>query len=63
MANYISILENRVVEAISLTAEQRYKKMLLQPHLQVEKIPLFYIAAYLGISQERLSRIRKKLMT
>jgi CRP-like cAMP-binding protein len=63
MANYISILENRVVEAISLTAEQRYKKMLLQPHLQIEKIPLFYIAAYLGISQERLSRIRKKLRT
>lgn len=61
MSNYISILENRVIEAISLTAEQRYKKLLLQqPHL-IEKIPLLHIAAYLGITQERLSRIRKKL--
>lgn len=61
MSNYVSILENRVIEAISLTAEQRYKKLLLQqPHL-IEKIPLSQIAAYLGITQERLSRIRKKL--
>lgn len=61
MSNYASILENRVIETISLTAEQRYKKLLLQrPHL-MEKIPLSLIAAYLGITQERLSRIRKKL--
>lgn len=63
MANYISILENRVIEAISLTAEQRYKKLLLQQPSSIEKIPLSYIAAYLGITQERLSRIRKKLKT
>jgi CRP-like cAMP-binding protein len=60
MSNYISILENRVIEAISLTAEQRYANLLLrQPHL-LENIPLSHIAAYLGITQERLSRIRKK---
>ena len=60
MSNYVSILENRVIEALSLTAEQRYNKLLLQhPHL-VENIPLAQIAAYLGITQERLSRIRKK---
>jgi len=63
MANYVSILENRVIEAISLTAEQRYKKLLLRQPLLIEKIPLFHIAAYLGITQERLSRIRKKLKT
>jgi CRP/FNR family transcriptional regulator, anaerobic regulatory protein len=61
MANYVSILENRVIETISSTAENRYKKLLLQqPHL-IDKIPLSHIAAYLGITQERLSRIRKKL--
>jgi len=61
MSNYISILENSVIESISLTAEQRYKKLLLQRSHLIEKIPLSHIAAYLGISQERLSRIRKKL--
>lgn len=60
MSNYISILEDRVIDAISLTAEQRYANLLLkQPHL-LEKIPLSQVAAYLGITQERLSRIRKK---
>ena len=59
MSNYISILENRVIENLSLTAEQCYANLLLkQPHL-LEHIPLSQIAAYLGITQERLSRIRK----
>jgi len=61
MANYISILENRVIEAISLTAEQRYKKLLLQQPQLINRIPVSQIAAYLGITHERLSRIRKKL--
>lgn len=60
MANYIVILENRVIEILSLTAEQRYKKLLQQQHQLLKKVPLFHIAAYLGITQERLSRIRKK---
>lgn len=61
MLNYISILENRVIENLSLTAEERYKKLLLRQSSSIEEVPLFYIAAYLGITQERLSRIRKKL--
>lgn len=61
MANYISILENRTIEAISLNAEERYKKLLLQKSKVLDKIPLSHIAAYLGISVERLSRIRKKI--
>lgn len=60
LANYVSILENRVIEAISLTAEQRYKNLLKQNTPHIDKIPLSQIAAYLGITQERLSRIRKK---
>lgn len=61
LANYVSILENRVIEAISLTAEERYKKLLSHQAKLLEQIPLFHIAAYLGITPERLSRIRKKL--
>lgn len=61
LANYVSILENRVIETMSLTAEQRYKKLLQRQQASFEKIPLAQVAAYLGITQERLSRIRKKL--
>ncbi|MNT86759.1 hypothetical protein D3C72_2270840 [compost metagenome] len=63
MANYISILENRVIEVISLTAEQRYKQLLQQQSSVIENIPLSQIASFLGITQERLSRIRQKLKT
>lgn len=61
LSNYISILENRVIEALSLTAEERYQQLLLQQPQHISKIPLAQIAAYLGITQERLSRIRRKI--
>lgn len=61
LANYVSILENRVIESISLTAEERYKKLLLHQSKLLEEIPLLHIAAYLGVTPERLSRIRKKI--
>lgn len=60
MANYIFILENRVIETLSLNAEQRYQKLLYRHSSLLEQIPLAQVAAYLGITQERLSRIRKK---
>ena len=61
LANYVSLLENRVMETISLTAEQRYLKLLKQQPAALQQIPLYQMAAFLGITQERLSRIRKKI--
>lgn len=61
LVKYLGVIESRMADAISLTAEQRYKQLLqLQPE-EIKQIPLKSIAAYLGISLERLSRIRKKL--
>ncbi|MDE3252411.1 MAG: Crp/Fnr family transcriptional regulator [Bacteroidota bacterium] len=60
LANYVSILEKRVIETISLTAEQRYHILQKNQPALLKEIPLVHIAAYLGITQERLSRIRKK---
>lgn len=61
LTNYLRVLEKRVLDAISLTAEERYKLLLIQQPNQIKQIPLTYIAGYLGISIERLSRLRKKL--
>lgn len=58
---YYIRLEERFVNAQFKTATNRYEDLLRQqPHI-LERMPLGYIAAYLGISQETLSRIRNRL--
>jgi CRP-like cAMP-binding protein len=56
---YYIRLEERFVNAQFKTAKERYSELLQQtPHI-IERVPLGYIASYLGISAETLSRIRK----
>lgn len=58
---YYIRLEERYVNAHFKTAAERYKSLLNNaPHI-LERVPLGYIASYLGISQETLSRVRAKL--
>lgn len=58
---YYIRLEERFVNAHFKTAAQRYEQLLQQtPHIP-ERVPLGYIASYLGISQETLSRIRSRI--
>jgi CRP-like cAMP-binding protein len=57
---YYIRLEERFVNAQFKTARELYENLLLQtPHI-LERVPLGYVAAYLGISQETLSRIRSR---
>jgi CRP/FNR family transcriptional regulator, anaerobic regulatory protein len=60
LAAYVETLENRLHQNRSLTAEARYLQLIQDQPEDVKKIPLNYIASYLGITSERLSRIRKK---
>jgi CRP-like cAMP-binding protein len=58
---YYIRLEERFVNAQFKTATERYQELLNQtPHF-INRVPLGYIASYLGISQETLSRIRSRL--
>lgn len=45
------------------TAENRYEKMLKNSPALLQRIPLKYLASYLGIAPQSLSRIRKKMAT
>lgn len=58
---YYIRLEERFVNAQFKTATERYENLLQQsPHI-IERVSLGYIASYLGISQETLSRIRGRI--
>ena len=43
------------------TAEQRYRKMLLNGNELLHQVPLKHLASYFGIAPQSLSRIRKKI--
>ena len=53
-------LEERTMSLQFQTATERYLKLLQQQPQLLQKASLGMIASYLGISQETLSRIRKK---
>lgn len=54
-------LQNRVLQNISSTGQQRYLNFLEQYPKLVQRLPNTQIASYLGITPEFLSKIRKDL--
>jgi CRP-like cAMP-binding protein len=52
-------IENYFLSFLNEDAETRYKKLLERSPELVQKIPLKYIASFLGITPQHLSRIRK----
>ena len=48
---------------LKYTLEERYKLLLTRDNNLLKKIPLKYIASYLGGTPQSISRIRKKLIT
>ena len=57
---YCKIMEERIMSLHTQSAEQRYQTLLREQAEVSQRISLGHIASYLGITQETLSRIRKK---
>jgi CRP-like cAMP-binding protein len=57
--NYI--LKKRLAEATVETPEEKYVRFIKEEPLLLQRIPLYHIAAYLAMTPETLSRIRKKI--
>jgi CRP-like cAMP-binding protein len=55
--------EQRTNEIIGLSAEQRYLKILKENPAMIQNVPLQYIASFIGIKPESLSRIRKQIIS
>ncbi|WP_435260843.1 Crp/Fnr family transcriptional regulator [Tenacibaculum sp. nBUS_03] len=65
---YFNLLENQIfliddyrIDLLTLTPEKRYKKLLINEPNLLQKVPLRYLASFLGISTRNMSRIRKNI--
>lgn len=58
----IAYNENRSKELATLTAEQRYQKLIDNYPQIIHNVPLQYIASFLGMNAKSLSRIRKQMI-
>lgn len=54
-------LQERTIDVISKTAEQRYLDFLHKYRAIEQRIPQYIVASYIGIAPESLSTIRKKM--
>ncbi|OJJ23961.1 cyclic nucleotide-binding protein [marine bacterium AO1-C] len=52
----------RVIDLKTLTAKQRYLKMMQDTPSIIRNVPVAYIASFLGINPGSLSRIRQELL-
>lgn len=53
----------RTTDLLILSAEKRYLKLLSEKAEIVQNVPIQYIASFIGIKPESLSRIRKKIIS
>jgi CRP-like cAMP-binding protein len=53
--------EQKLKKIIATTHEEQYRDFVVSyPHI-IQQVPQYYIASYLGLTPEHLSRIRKKM--
>lgn len=58
----IAYNENRSRELSALNAEERYLKLIKDYPEIIQNVPIQYIASFLGMKPESLSRIRRKII-
>lgn len=54
-------LQERTINMMSESAEERYSRFITQYRTMEQSIPQYMIASYLGVTPEHLSVIRKKI--
>jgi CRP/FNR family transcriptional regulator, anaerobic regulatory protein len=58
----IALSQIRANDLATLTAELRYKKMIQEQPQLLQNVPVQYIASFLGIKPQSLSRIRRQII-
>lgn len=57
----ICLIDDYRIDLLTLTPEERYKKLLANEPKLLQEVPLHYLASFLGISNRHMSRIRKNV--
>lgn len=63
IAKCFTILEDRVLQHLSMSAEERFNQLFQFNKELFNIVPLQYLASMLGMTPETLSRLRKKNVT
>ena len=58
----ICLIDDYRIDLLTLTPEERYKKLLATEPKLLQEVPLHYLASFLGISSRHMSRIRKNVL-
>jgi CRP-like cAMP-binding protein len=58
MSGALILSQERMDSILFETAQQRYERLLQEQPELIQRVPLSYIASFLGITQETLSRMR-----
>jgi CRP/FNR family transcriptional regulator, anaerobic regulatory protein len=63
IAKCFTVLEDRILQHLSMSAEERYQQLFsFNPGL-FNEVPLQYLASMLGMTPETLSRLRKRTIS
>ncbi|MEI6949392.1 Crp/Fnr family transcriptional regulator [Paraflavisolibacter sp. H34] len=62
LQNSLIAMQRRLVGSLSLSAEEKYTKLIHAYPDIIQRVPQHMIASYLGITPETLSRIRKQMI-
>lgn len=60
IAKCFTALEDRILQHLSMSAEQRYQRLMQSDRELFQQVPLQYLASMLGMTPETLSRLRRK---
>lgn len=61
MQSSLIAMQRRLIGSLNYTAEDKYLQLLAVSPSIVQRVPQHYIASYLGITPETLSRIRRQM--
>ena len=59
--NQIFLIDDYRIDLLTLSPEDRYKKLLANEPTLLQQVPLHYLSSFLGISNRHMSRIRSEI--